>query len=133
MAVYEPLEHDRLTGAVRHAAQTLIEAGNLETLSLELDSGLLADVWSGRTASKRSLLPVHEVTEWVERKIEGIAALKDLSEMLAEDGGQPTLKLFHRKPLADPDRDETYRLLLYAALVSECRKYGWQVDADMLE
>ena len=130
MAVLKPPPHDRLLAAVQRIVQTLLNS-NLKAFSLELENGLQGDYWSGRLANDRKMISVADADEFVERKLEGIELLKQVSDMLATTANRPLLRLF--RPFNDvlPAQKEFRKRLDRVRM--EAEKYGWLVDTRLRE
>lgn len=130
MAVIKPPPHDRLLSAVRHTVIALL-GSNLTHLPLDLGNGLDADYWSGRLANDRKLISLAEVEEFVLRKQEGIALLKQLSDKLAAT--HHARPLLHLRQFSSDAADYTDFRMRFARVRLEADKYGWRVDSRLRE
>lgn len=130
MAVLKPPPHDRLLAAVQRIAQALLKS-NLEALLLDLENGLQGDYWSGRLANDRKMISMAEAEEFVERKLEGIKLLKQVSDMLATTTNRPLLRLC--RPFNDVLCDQKEFQKRVDRVRTEAEKYGWLVDTRLRE
>lgn len=72
LGVVKPAARDRLLSAIKSSVQALLEAGQLEVLSLDLEHGMVTDRWTGRYSNDRQLIAISDAEEHVIRKQQGI-------------------------------------------------------------
>lgn len=130
MAVIKPPPHDRLLSAVRNVVQKLLQS-DLKALSVDLENGLEGDYWCGRLANDRKMIPIAEAEEFVERKLEGIVLLQQLSNMLVSSHERPVLRLCRSFNEADAFYDTKASDKRRVKVEAEAQKYGWRVDSKL--
>ena len=109
LAVIKPPPHDRLLSAVRHVVQVLSQSTKLTKLVFNLENGLGADYWCDRMTRDRKLISVADADEFVNRKREGIALLKQVSDLLATRGERPLFRIVQYSKDALHDKEEFQR------------------------
>ena len=130
MAVIKPPPHDRLLSAVKNAVHKLL-LSNLKTLSLDLENGLEGDYWCGRLANDTKMISIAEAEEFVERKLEGMVLLSQLSNMLVRSFERPVLRLCRTFNEVDASYDMQAFHKRRVKVEAEAEKYGWRVDSKL--
>jgi len=123
MAVIKPPAYDRLLSAITSSVQRLGQAGQLTSLSLDIEHGKMADLWTERYHAARTLISTSDAGEYVDRKRKGVELLERAVEKLAM---KPKLTVY-------VDSTITAKCIKGASeklptLVREAEKYGWEVD-----
>lgn len=131
MAVIKPPARDRLLSAIQYSITTLLSSASLETLSLDLEHPMAADLWTGRYVNDKRMISVAEAETYFERKNAAITLLKKASEVLADRGARPGLTLYHFSKARKADVNEFRGRM--AGLVREAERYGWVVSPKLMD
>ncbi|CAK4023415.1 Hypothetical predicted protein [Lecanosticta acicola] len=126
LGVLKPVGRDRLLGAIRSSVHSLMKAGQLETLSINIENGTTLDRWTGRSRDDKQLLNVSDAEEHVIRKQEGTALVKKLSDCLRPP---PVLSIYQPSAKSKIAKHDVslFRARL-ATVIREAEKYGWKVN-----
>ena len=119
MGVIKPAARDRLVSAIQNAVHLL--SPTIKTLALELGDTVQADQWTGRYVNDKRFIASSEAEEHVQRKLKGVALLKQLSEVLAAKNSRPTLSVSR---LPKSSKKELQKQI--PSIKKEAAIYGWQ-------
>lgn len=130
VAVIKPPARDRLLSAIQYSICRLMSTSTLESLAIDLEHPMTADLWTGRYVNHKRMISAAEAERHVERKNTAIALLKQASEVLAGKGRRPVLTLYHFSKASRSDVNEFRGKL--AGLNMEAENYGWVVSSRLM-
>lgn len=132
LAIIKPPPADRLLAAIFTCVDILTESGALQSLDILLPYPEHVKCWIAKhSVVHRTLVSFSETEAIAERKAQGIAMLRHLSESLGSQN-KPTVTIRSAGPIMR-NTLTVFRATFLTHIIREADRYGWGVDQRLRE